>query len=389
MSDDVRLPPLLLGLFRELVANGVPLGVRDYLDGIRALRLGFGHGDRHALRDLAQALWVRSDEERRLVARWFAILPVAEQALLDQIDAALAEALPADADDSASGPQQRRALAAGESGGSAVPRSPAGSRAAGVANAEGDPNADAASRALARLSFASTREGSGLPVPRLPAEPQIGEDYVLHPHTLFSSRELAVLWRRFRRSSRRGPRSELDLAATIRERCQRGLLQQPVCRPRRRNSARLLVLADASASMDPWRPFLTTLAESLPFARLASAELRYFSNLPRKQLFATAELENPESRAEILRRHAGAGLLVVSDAGCARGYLNRRRAVQTATFLAEAAPLFPGAVWLNPMPRSRWPGTTAALVAAASAVPMLPLDAANLLRAIDILRGNK
>ncbi|HRD93220.1 MAG TPA: hypothetical protein PK201_08835, partial [Accumulibacter sp.] len=76
----------------------------------------------------------------------------------------------------------------------------------------------------------------------LSAEPVIGEDYVLHPQTLVSLRDMAVLWRRYRRSTRRGPPSELDLAATIRERCQRGLLQQPVCRPRRRNSARLLVL---------------------------------------------------------------------------------------------------------------------------------------------------
>jgi uncharacterized protein with von Willebrand factor type A (vWA) domain len=143
---------------------------------------------------------------------------------------------------------------------------------------------------------------------------------------------------------------------------------QPVCRPRRANSARLLVLADASASMDPWRPFLATLADSLRLGRLASAELRYFSNLPRRQLFADADLSDPQPRDEVLRRHAGAGLLVVSDAGSARGYLNRRRALQTAAFLAEAASVFPAIVWLNPMPRTRWAGTTAALVAAGSNV---------------------
>ena len=52
MSDTARLPPLLLGLFRELLANGVPLGVRDYLDALRALQLGFGQDGRQALRDL-------------------------------------------------------------------------------------------------------------------------------------------------------------------------------------------------------------------------------------------------------------------------------------------------------------------------------------------------
>ncbi len=371
-----RLPPLLLGLFRELLANGVPLGVRDYLDGLRALQLGFGQGGRPALRDLALALWARSDEEHRLISRWFAGLPVAEPALLEAIDDALRAAEAA----AARQPAQSRTLRP----------DPASGQGPGAASAtSGSAPTATPLEARARVSFAGTREGSGLPVPRLSAEPLIGEDYVLHPHSLVSLRDLAVLWRRYRRSTRRGPRSELDLAATIRERCRRGLLQQPVCRPRRANSARLLVLADASPSMDPWRPFLATLAESLRFARLASAELRYFANLPRRQLFADAEQADPQPRDEVLRRHAGAGLLVVSDAGSARGYLNRRRAVHTAAFLAEARQLFPTIVWLNPMPRARWAGTTAALVAAGPNLAMLPLDAAHLLRAVDILRGNK
>jgi hypothetical protein len=41
------------------------------------------------------------------------------------------------------------------------------------------------------------------------------------------------------------------------------------------------------------------------------------------------------------------------------------------------------------MPRPRWAGTTAEHIAANARVPMLPLDATHLLRAIDILRGNK
>ncbi len=87
MSD--TLPPLLLGLFRELKAHGVPVGVRDYLDGVEALRLGFGQDSRAALRDLAVALWGRSDEERRLISRWFDVLPAPDPALADAIEASL------------------------------------------------------------------------------------------------------------------------------------------------------------------------------------------------------------------------------------------------------------------------------------------------------------
>ncbi|MEF8700470.1 MAG: VWA domain-containing protein [Candidatus Accumulibacter sp. UW20] len=378
MSDPGHLPALLLGLFRELLAHGVPVGVRDYLDGVRALRAGFGAGSRQQLRDLALTLWARSDEERRLVGRWFDAIPVPLPLLIEDLDASLVATLP-----DAAGDLSRSPSGAGRAAGAPLP-------AAGTLPVAADAPPELAARA--RVAFAGSRDDSGLPVPRLAAEPSIREDYVLQPQALISPRNLAVLWRRFRRSRRSGPRSELDLRSTIDERCRRGLLQQPVYRPRRSNSARLLVLADVSPSMDPWRPFLTTLAESLQFGRLASAELRYFSNLPRRQLFAAADLTNlagPETRLAVLRRNAGAGLLVVSDAGSARGFLNRRRALQTSAFLAEAAVFCPTIVWLNPMPETRWKGTSAALVTTGGGVHMLPLDPAHLLRAIDILRGNK
>ena len=376
MSDEPRLPPLLLGLFRELVANGVKVGVRDYLDGVRALQQGFGQPDRQNLRRLAQTLWARSEVEQRLIARWFDGVPLPDAALLAGVDEALDLAVPERREPA---PRARRVADGPDLAIDKLP--PQDDIPAPAASSE------AAARAL--LSFASAREGGGLPVPRLLVQPLIGEDYVLHPRALISPREMAVLWRRYRRGTRHGPRTELDIAASIRERSRRGLLQQPVCRARRSNSARLLVLADASPSMDPWRPFVASLGDSLRFGRLASAELRYFANLPRRQLYATPELSQGEPSDELLRRHAGASLLVISDAGSARGYLNRRRGVQTAEFLVEASRHFAGIVWFNPMPRGRWSGTTAALIEAAPQITMLPLDATHLQRGIDILRGNK
>jgi uncharacterized protein with von Willebrand factor type A (vWA) domain len=241
----------------------------------------------------------------------------------------------------------------------------------------------------ARVSFGSTREGDGLTLPRLLASPAIAEEYILHTQTVVSARDMVVLWRRYRRTTRRGPRTELDIAGTIRERCRRGVLLQPVCRSRRSNSARLLILADASPSMAPWLPFLSMLQDSLRFARFARVEMHYFTNLPRKQLYADTDFVDPEQLDQVFRRFAGASLLVVSEGGSARGYLNRRRAVQTNTFLSGASGTFGTIVWLNPMPRSRWVNTTPALIAGDSSATMLPLAPDQLMRAIDSLRGNK
>ena len=384
MNDAGELPPLLLGLFRELRANGVAVGVRDYLDGLRALRLGHGAGSRQALRELALALWARSEAERRLIARWFDAIPEVPPTLLERVEGVVST-LEESVHAGTSGERSRRTTIP-----PAVPPPTASSPGK---------TGGAAGEARARISFAARHEGEGLPLPRLPLAPQIAEHYVLQPQAAISARNLAVLWRRFRRSTRSGAgagqRSEIDLPATIRERCRRGLLARPVCRPPRSNCARLMVLADASTSMDPWRPFLATLAASLPLGRLASAELRYFANLPRRKLFADVELTQAEPLDDLLRRNAGAALLIVSDAGSARGYLNHRRARQTIDFLAAAARRFAAIVWLNPMPAARWRATTAERIADAPAadgrprLPMLPLDAASLLRAVDILRGQR
>lgn len=387
MTHPPALPPLLHGLFRELVAQGVPIGTRDYLDGLRALAAGYGsspdgQGERQALARLAQTLWARSDEEHRLIARWFAHIPATPADLLAAVDATLAHLDAARAD--TPGTVGTTTPAPPASTGSPA-AAPGGHTPDNPAMAPGDDPATP----RARISFSSVQEGTGLPVPRLPLSPALGEDYVLHPQALIKPRDLTVLWRRYRRGTRGGPRTELDIDATVEERCRRGLLLRPACRPRRSNAARLLILADTSPSMDPWRPFLASLAESLPFGRLARAETGYFSNLPRRQLYARPDLRDPQPLGDVLRRFNGAGLLIVSDAGSARGYLNRRRANQTADLLDELLTHCPAIVWLNPMPRARWAGTTAELIAANTRVPMLPLDATHLLRAIDILRGNK
>lgn len=387
MTHPPALPPLLHGLFRELVAQGVPIGTRDYLDGLRALAAGYGsspdgQGERQALARLAQTLWARSDEEHRLIARWFAHIPATPADLLAAVDATLAHLDAARAD--TPGTVGTATPAPPASTGSPA-AAPGGHTPDNPAMAPGDDPATP----RARISFSSVQEGTGLPVPRLPLSPALGEDYVLHPQALIKPRDLTVLWRRYRRGTRGGPRTELDIDATVEERCRRGLLLRPACRPRRSNAARLLILADTSPSMDPWRPFLVSLTESLPFGRLARAETGYFSNLPRRQLYARPDLRDPQPLGDVLRRFNGAGLLIVSDAGSARGYLNRRRANQTADLLDELLTHCPAIVWLNPMPRARWAGTTSEHIAANTRVPMLPLDATHLLRAIDILRGNK
>ena len=91
---------------------------------------------------------------------------------------------------------------------------------------------------------------------------------------------------------------------------------------------------------------------------------------------------------DVVKQHGACALLVVSDAGAARGATNRRRVEQTKVFVSEAANAawWPIA-WVNPMPRSRWTRTTAERIAAVPGLNMFELNEDGLVQAIDFLRG--
>lgn len=375
-AGEGRLPLPLHGMFLELLAHGVPLGVRDYLDGLAALQAGAGGQTTADLRQLAETLWTRHPAEAALVRRWFETLPPTPAPWLAPLDALLGPHPSQDAGNAAPrGPDPGPLAPQHEAPSAAAPSAP--------------PTAGEAPTASARIAVGAASDADGLALPQVLAEPLLAEDYLMEAQPAVTLRQLAVLWRRWRAGQRSGPRTELDVAATIRQRCAQGALGAPVMRARRRNAARLLVLADASDSMAPWQPFLRTLEQSLALGRLGGWELRWFANVPRRQVHLAADLLQAQPRDEWLAQASGAALLVVSDAGAARGLLNRRRVQLTAEFVQAAAAHTRQLVWINPMPQHRWAGSTAAQVAADARVAMLPLSATDLLRAVDLLRGHK
>jgi uncharacterized protein with von Willebrand factor type A (vWA) domain len=245
---------LLYGVFRELVNHRLSLGVNDYLDALRMLRTQMQREDapqfvgRDALRRLCQVMWARSPEEVRLVDRIVDGITPPDADEVKAIDALIGAVTPRAPLEPA-----RRSETGGE-------------RAGGTAPETATASADSAAKV--GVSFEPLAQGSAVALP-YPVLPQRGhETFVLQPQTVMSPRALAILWRRYRRMVRTGPRVELDVDATIGELAKRGMVHQPVLRPGRANAARLLILADASPSMSAWRPFLDALARSVALSRL-------------------------------------------------------------------------------------------------------------------------
>jgi uncharacterized protein with von Willebrand factor type A (vWA) domain len=245
---------------------------------------------------------------------------------------------------------------------------------------------------------------------------------ILSPRYIVSYRQVAQAWRRLRRFERQGPKTELDIQATIDLRCRSGTVSPLVLRPIRRNVVRLLLLVDRRVSMVPFHQFTDNavckaIRESGRFAQVSTfyfhdtptgkrgqentALLRRLSErlfpplapvlgeiqrLRNGSLYQDPGLLKPLPLEETLSIHgAGATVVIVSDAGAARGNHDTIRLFDTLAFLKTLYAHSRQVVWLNPLPQSRWQGSSAAQLS--RFVPMFPVDRDGLYQAVNVLRG--
>jgi uncharacterized protein len=362
----VKQALVLQDLFLYLVENGFPLGIRDYKDALKALKMGYGLSGKKKLLWLCRTLWARTEEEKRFLDMLFSQFAFAvdeeTKKLLEQIE-------PPSGEDAEGGPADQPDFS--------LP--------------PGDPQKTSRETgSVPTVNFASAgNQKSGIGLPRASVEPVAGEYFILSPRTIVSVRRLTIIWRRFKAVKREGPKTELDLDATVKEKCRRGIIGHPVLIPARRNQAKLIVIVDASPSMSPWMDFNNALAKSLDRGQLGAARLFYFYNTPDEVLYEKETLNKPKKIAEIVKEHKDSALLVISDGGAARGYQNRSRVLETNKFLADVAAFWHPVAWLNPMPVKRWKTTTAESVKQLLNGNMYELNEEGLIKAIDVLRGKK
>ena len=201
-------------------------------------------------------------------------------------------------------------------------------------------------------------------------------------------RQMKQSWRYLRRMLREGIPTELDVEATVDRISREGVLLEPVIVPRRVNRTKLLLLLDLDGSMIPFQNLSNQLAETASKGgRLENTDLYYFHNCPIDYLYRDRYYQMAEKIDDALTcpsSHYTAALLF-SDAGAARGGLNPERLEVTAQFLEQLKQQVRNIAWLNPMPRDRWFGTTAAQIA--QIVPMFELSRQGLNNAIAMLRG--
>ncbi len=361
-NPEIELP--LLDLFLRLRDADLPLGIDEYHTLIRALRLGFGTRDTESLRRLCQTLWAKTPYEERLLNYNFDSTlgrQVAEQGPVP------VEVPPGDSEEPKS-PIELSGVPQPQS----VPSLPGGIGSSAV-------SFGAADEIQMRRTVDTALEASGLPAQRF---------ILTGAYYPVTRRQMKQSWRYLRRMLREGPSVVLNVEETVKKVGREGVLLEPVLEPRRINSMELLLLVDQKGSMVPFHYLSHSLVETAQMGgRLGQAGFYYFQNVPRNYLYLTSALIEAKSMDSVF-----SGLfrdrtvaLIFSDAGAARGRLNRQRIDLTRTFLERAQLAVRRIAWLNPMPRARWQGTTAEGIA--GLVPMFEFSRYGMDAAIDVLRG--
>jgi uncharacterized protein len=202
-------------------------------------------------------------------------------------------------------------------------------------------------------------------------------------------RSMSYCWRSLRRYQLTGPATAVDVAATIDRVSRQGFFLAPVYRPERRNQAGLLLLVDRNGSMTPFHHFTRDLVETACYESALEpdrVEVAYFHNVPAASVFRDTYLTQPIPLTQILDRcDRNTGVILVSDAGSARGERRSSRIRATIRILRQIRQQTAAIVWLNPMPESRWVDTTAQILL--HLVPMFPMDEFGLNQAIDVIRS--
>ena len=366
-------------LFTQLRRYGFPLSPDDYENLRQALKAGFGLSSREALCDLCCALWSKSKREKTLLESLFnqrrvVEWDVSESELIDQSEPETGE----------------------------LPPKP--------------------EFAEMEESIETAKSPGGLPPLHFDDLELPDISFVFTPQFPLTEREIAQAWRRLRKPVRFGPPVELDIDATISSRCRSGVVSDVVLVPRRRNTARLLILVDRQGSMTPFHRFVDHVVAAIcQSGRLESVATYYFHDIPAEgadetvlgsisdQLFPEMDsilskimplskgclyddpsLLAPIDMMNMLEKFAtAAAIVIISDAGAARGKYDVIRLLDTIAFLKTLHEFSSTYVWLNPLPIEKYWDTDKINTARQIArhVPMFPMNQTGVHQAVNVLRG--
>lgn len=346
-------------LFLRLRQRGYLLGIDEYQAALKAAEAGFAQTEA-ALIEMVQILWCHSrSQQNQLIPIW--------QDLQRQVkrQQAAPDELKERRENEVEKPERSQER-------QEVTEAPKPEPV--VTEVEMQPKQEVASLPVQAPSFTPTEQEGMLS---------------LQNYFPVSRRVMVYGWRFLQRPVADGCKTVLDLTATVQRVTEQGYYLAPVYRRKQRNAAKLLLLIDQNGSMMPFHRFSRDLVETAREESLLEVEnvqVVYFHNVPANYVYRDVYLTQPVELKEVLGQcDSDTSVLIVSDAGAARGYRRQERIQNTTRFLLQLRKRSSLIAWLNPMSRKRWVGSSAEILA--YLVPMFQMDRFGFVDAIDVLRG--
>lgn len=350
--SDFNPEQILESIFSRLQNKGFNLGVREYLAALDAVKAGMGSDSLDALKLVLKLLWFHSyDEQIYFVSIWEELTATTSKSpLKSSAENFREEALP-------------------------EPSKP-------TAEEIPPPSQD-----LPPPQVEQTHQLTPLPI-RSPYTPiDLENPPQLLSYLPISHRSMAYTWRYLRRPIANGPADILDIQATVEQVARQGFFLAAVYRRREVNQACLLLLIDQDGSMTPFHRLNRDLVETVDQdSTIPEIQVYYFHNVPVDRVYQDSHLTEPVPLEAVLAGcDCDTSVLIVSDAGAARGNRQMHRIRATVKFLVQLKQRTNLICWLNPMPRNRWEDTSAESIG--YLIPMEPMDKEGFGNAIDIVRG--
>ena len=358
---------------------------------VEALQAGFGIGDRNSLERLCCTLWTKSETEARLLKR-----------LLDEIIKRMPVEISKSTSPKLPQTQQKTSQKSQPQTSSKEPK-----KSATYSTTSPVSETSEQSSTITPLEQPEQPVSKPTSPPEIPLDIDEPEQVIqamrqsgfnslemsyYRPNSIdeylpVTPRQIKQSWRFLRCRVREGSLEELDVEGTVEKICREGVLLQPVMMPSYKNRSKLVLLLDQDGSMVPFHHLSRQLIDKAQQGgNITQIGVYYFYNYPEKYLYTdpnrlkyqlvTSILESMDSRT---------GVLIVSDAGAARGNFNKDRVEYTVKFLKQLEQSVSYYTWLNPMPNDSWQNTTAGAIA--SFVPMFEMSREGLNAAINTLRG--
>lgn len=348
-------------LFQDLRGEGVALGLEDLLVAQEALQFGLGLESASSLQNLLRMLWLGSKEEFPVFDKCFSnyIASIPEEEEIGKEEDSWEERTRGFDDE--------------------------------LTNRGSVPEEEAPDLPSPPKSFSPPSSAQPLPTEEASVtlsasekEDPRKEVLLVSQHDPSSPLSLRRNWQKLRSESPSFAELDLDIRATVENIARQGYFDQPVMVPRPKQDLNLLLFIDAGGSMEPLMDFCNRWQDTvMQNVRFREARKCYFRNIPEKTVFTGKGLkESIPLRRFWANIPAGRTIaLVLSDLGAARKSWDSARILDCRDFSRILNRKGFEQLWLNPMRREWWEGSSAAKVA--ELVPqMLSLDPADTRKAI-------